>query len=56
MTCWVWMESGECVDAATHEEGIALLQRYNPREKVEAKDVVDLDALDAHSRSMDADA
>ena len=42
LTCWVWLESGECVDAATHAEGVALLQRYNPRETVQAKDVVAL--------------
>ena len=41
MTCWVWIESGECVDAATHEEAVALLQYLNQSEVVKAEDVVD---------------
>jgi hypothetical protein len=26
--CWVYVDSGECVDAVTVEEAIVLLQRY----------------------------
>ena len=44
MTCWVWIESGECVDAVTHEEGVALLQASNPHCVVRAEDVLDDDA------------
>ena len=44
MTCWVWIESGECVDAVTHEEGVALLQASNPHCVVRAEDVLDEDA------------
>jgi hypothetical protein len=51
MTYWVWIESGECVDAPSHEEGVALLRSSNRSCNVRAEDVLDEEAAHQWLRS-----
>lgn len=38
--CWVYVESGECVDAVTVEEAIAKLRQWYPEDQLSRENVM----------------